>query len=567
VLELIPSEVNVLVVGAGPVGLAMAVELYRHGVQCALIDDDEGPTPLNESRALGIQARTQEVFRQLGVVDQVLAEGRPMRGAGIYSNGKRIARLEFELGKIQSAYIHPIILAQSRTERILVDRLAALGGSVAWHTALEGFTQDTDGVSAQVAGPAGARREVRARWLVGCDGSRSAVRHGLGLSFEGGEYEEVFLIADVHIDWSMPDDEIHMELTPEGPLIAFPLPEPGRWRLVDTTGLVDAKEPDSIVARFRDLLTRYVAPGASVDESSWTSSFHIHRRVVNSYRVGRCFVAGDAAHLHSPAGGQGMNTGIQDAFNLAWKLALVLRGLGREVLLDSYNVERRPVAVSVLKGSDRLTRLVTLHNPLARSFRNRLLSLLSGLATVRRTASVQLSELAVNYRGGPIVAEDQGGWLAALGSGLEAARSQHAFGFGPHPGDRLPDVALRPELQANPAWDRLSSALTGPHHHLLFFEGLAAKPSTPTDWKTIEAMIDSKYQDIILQLHVMIVASASRSLPRQGKVLIDPDGSLHRDYGARSACLYLLRPDGYIGYRALPPDASRLRAYLERLLI
>ncbi len=156
---------------------------------------------------------------------------------------------------------------------------------------------------------------------------------------------------------------------------------------------------------------------------------------------------------------------------------------------------------------------------------------------------------------------------AALGSGLEAARSQHAFGFGPHPGDRSPDVALRLELQANPAWDRLSSALTGPHHHLLFFEGLAAKPSTPTGWKTIEAIIDSKYHDIILQWNVKIVASASRSLSRRGKVLIDPDGSLHRGYGARSACLYLLRPDGYIGYRALPPDASRLRAYLERLLI
>ncbi len=136
---------------------------------------------------------------------------------------------------------------------------------------------------------------------------------------------------------------------------------------------------------------------------------------------------------------------------------------------------------------------------------------------MRRTASVQLSELAISYRGGPIVAEDQGGWLAALGSGPEAARSQHAFGFGPHPGDRSPDVALRPELQANPAWDRLSSALAGPHHHLLFFEGLAAKPSTPTDWKTIEAMIGSKYQDIVLPLHVMIVASARRSLPRQGK--------------------------------------------------
>jgi 2-polyprenyl-6-methoxyphenol hydroxylase-like FAD-dependent oxidoreductase len=187
-------------------------------------------------------------------------------------------------------------------------------------------------------------------------------------------------------------------------LIAFPLPESGRWRLVDTTGVVDAKDPGSIVARFRDLLSRHVAPGTAVDASSWTSSFHIHRRVVNSFRVGRSFVAGDAAHVHSPAGGQGMNTGIQDAFNLAWKLALVTKGLGREVLLDSYNAERRPVAVSVLRGTDLLTRLVTLHNPLARGLHNRLLTPLSRLATVRRTATVRLSELAVNYRESPIVA-------------------------------------------------------------------------------------------------------------------------------------------------------------------
>ena len=142
-LKAIPSEVNVLVVGTGPVGLTMAIELHRHGVECTLIDDDEGPTPLNESRALGIQARTQEVFRQLGVIDQVLADGRPVRGAGIYSHGKRIAGFQFELGKIQSAYTHPIILAQSWTERILIDRLAAGGGSVAWHRPLESFTQDS----------------------------------------------------------------------------------------------------------------------------------------------------------------------------------------------------------------------------------------------------------------------------------------------------------------------------------------------------------------------------------------------------------------------------------------
>ena len=176
-------------------------------------------------------------------------------------------------------------------------------------------------------------------------------------------------------------------------------------------------------------------------------------------------------------------------------------------------------------------------------------------------------QLAVNYRGSPIVAENRGGWLAALGSGREAARSQHAFGTGPHPGDRSPDVALRPEPRANTTWDRLSSALTGPHHHLLFFEGLAAKPPTLTDWKTIEAMIESKYQYLILPWHDDDWGVPEPEFTAAGEFLIDPDGSLHRGYGARSACLYLLRPDGYIGYRALPPDAPRLRAYLERLLI
>jgi 2-polyprenyl-6-methoxyphenol hydroxylase-like FAD-dependent oxidoreductase len=385
----------------------MAVELSRHGARFALIDDDEGPTPLHESRALGIQARTQEVLRRLGVVDKVLAEGRLIRGAGIYSEDKRIAGIEFDPGGVQSAYTRPIVLAQSRTVRILIDRLATLGGSVAWRTKLYSLTQDSNGVSVQLAGPSEVRQEIRAGWLVGCDGSRSAVRRELGLAFEGEEYEELFLIADVQINWPMPEDEFVIDLTVEGPLVAFPFPEPGRWRLVDTTGLVNSKDPESIVGRFRELLNHHIAPGVSVSEPSWTSAFRIHRRVVNSYRVGRCFVAGNAAHVHSPAGGQGMNTGIQDAFNLAWKLALVTKGLGRDLLLDSYNAERRPVALSVLRGTDLLTRMVTLHNPVARGLRNRLLFSLSSLSTLRRKASVQLSELAVNYRQSPIVGEDK----------------------------------------------------------------------------------------------------------------------------------------------------------------
>jgi 2-polyprenyl-6-methoxyphenol hydroxylase-like FAD-dependent oxidoreductase len=171
-----------------------------------------------------------------------------------------------------------------------------------------------------------------------------------------------------------------------------------RSRLAESTGVANSKDPDSIVVHFRELLSHYVAPGISVSEPSWTSTFHIHRRVVNSYRVGRCFVAGDAANMHSSAGGQGMNTGIQDAFNLAWKLALVIKGSGSDLLLDSYNAECRSVGYSALRGTDLLTRTVALCNPVARGLRNQLLSSLSSLASVRRKATVHLSELTVNRR-------------------------------------------------------------------------------------------------------------------------------------------------------------------------
>ena len=554
-------DTEVLVVGAGPVGLTMACELHRHGVPCLVVDRNGGPTPMEESRALGVQARTLEVFRAVGVIDPVLALGRKIHGMGAYADGVRLLHLSFDLDDLDTPYPYIIGLPQSQTERILLDRLAEHGGSVRRGAALEGFAQDEGGVTATLADGSGGRVEVRARWLIGCDGARSVVRKGLGLTFEGGEYEERFLIADLRVGWAMPEDEGVIHLTPEGPLIGLPLPGTHRWRLIDATGMVDSDDPGRIVERFRELVDRYVQPDAAVEDPAWTSAFHLHRRVVDRFRAGRCFVAGDAAHLHSPAGGQGMNTGIQDAFNLAWKLALVVRGRASESLLDSYEAERLPVARAVLKGTDRMTRLVTLRGHVSKEVRNALMAVLAEFDPFRRRVALGVSELAVAYRGSPIVAEDRAGLLHALRPhpGEPGLRDYLDFGSGPRPGDRAPDVPL--------GAIRLFDVLAEPRHTLLLFEGASTPPGPDADAPLLAAaeVIRAGHADSIRPYLVPHGERPASPSPWPGEVLPDPTGDLHRRYGADAACLYLIRPDGYVGYRAQPPDAEKLRAYLCRV--
>ncbi|MBV8229037.1 MAG: FAD-dependent monooxygenase [Planctomycetaceae bacterium] len=556
-------EAPVLVVGAGPVGLTLACELRRHGVACRIIDRNDGPTPLNESRALGIQARTMEVFRETGIADAVLARAKQFHGMSAFSAGRRVAHLSFDFEDLDTRYPHVFGLPQSITERLLIDRLAALGGAVERETSLTSFAQDGAGVTATLADSEGRTSEVRAGWIVGCDGSRSVVRETLDLRFEGGEYEELFLIADARVDWGMPvaEDEIAFFLTPEGPIVSFPFPEPGRWRLVDTTGLVEAKDQEGIVARFRDLITQHVSPGATITDPTWTSSFHIHRRVVDTYRVRRAFVAGDAAHLHSPAGGQGMNTGIQDASNLAWKLALVIGGKARDALLDSYSPERRSAVAGVLTGSDLATRAVTLRNELAKGVRDALMGVLGEFDLVRRKISRAISELAVAYRDSPIVAEDHQGLLHALIHRRDepGVRDVLDFASAPRPGDRAPDVPL--ESGGPLRW--LADFKHPTLHTLFLFPGAAGRGGDDR----LAAMIDlvrGRYADLI---HPALVARADTPATPPVEMVPDPKGEVHGRFGAHAACLYLIRPDGYIGYRALPPDPDALRAYLDRLFI
>lgn len=545
------ADAGVLVVGAGPVGLALACALRLQGVPCTVVDDGDGPTPLSESRALAVWARTLEVFDRLGVVGRVLSESQPVRRMNLHAGGRKLAELPLELAGLDTPYPVVVILPQGRTERALLDRLEGQGGGVDWRTKLTDLSQDATGVTATLEGPGGQARTARAGWLVGCDGARSAVRHALGLKFEGAEYEELFLLADVRVGWDLPGGEMHAMLQPGGGAIAaFPLPGADRWRLVDATGVLGTDDPAQIVGRFGEAIRASGHPEARVDDPSWTSAFRLHRRIADRFRVGRVFVAGDAAHIHSPAGGQGMNTGIQDAFNLAWKLALVNSGRASGRLLDSYQAERRPVAAQVLRMTDVMTRVVTLRNPVLRAVRNGLVGLLGEFAFVRRQGPLGLSELRLSYPNSPIVGEDR----------RRPVR-------GPGPGERAPDVMLGPGPDPDGPARWLSHHLDATRHHLLLFTGPGEFDAEPARLEAVGTLVADEFPDLIRPWLVTTGDAPPNGLKWADGVIPDPTGAAHRSYGAESPILYLIRPDGYVGYRALPPDPQALRRYvLQRVL-
>ena len=548
------SETAALVIGAGPVGLTMACELLRHGVSCRIIEQNEGPTPLTQSRALAVQARTLEALENVGATEPILAQGRKVHGLSGYHDGRRIVHLTFDLEALDTPYPFIITLPQGQTERILLDGLESRGGAVQWQTKLTSLENVAD-VRATLKGPDGTEEVVRARWLIGCDGARSTVRHNLNLSFQGSEYEETFVLVDVRIDWEQPDDEATLILNKGLQLGAFPLPERGRWRLVDPTGAVGTDNTQQAAERFQSLLNANGFPKARISDPVWASSFHIHRRVVDRFRVGNCLVAGDAAHIHSPAGGQGMNTGIQEACNLAWKIGLIHAGVARnpDELLDSFGAERRPIALDVLRGTDLVTRAVLLRNPILESLRNSLTSFMSEFDFVRQRVSVGISELGVNYRKSPIVAEDRPG----------------TFSFrdfpGPRAGDRVPDVPLHGTTSDGTT--RLFDLLKGTGHHLLLFEGDHSSASVHENLSTLARQVRERARAWIEPRIVIGAASKPETLTWDGPIVLDTDRSLHHRFGAGAPCLYLVRPDGYVGYRSEPADAEKLWAYLDRLFI
>ena len=410
---------EVVVVGAGPTGLATACALRAAGVDVRVIDAADGPACT--SRALGIQPRGAEVLARLGALGDLPSRCLPIRQVVVSVDGCELARLR--VGMPTRLVRRPgLLVGQTEIEDALRRRLAALGGHVEWGRRVSGPEQDGACVTLRVAGG-----PLRAGWVVGADGAHSAVRRGAGVAFPGVPLVERFLLADIDADLAadldLPRDAVAVWLRGEEMLGAFPLPDGAggrRWRL-----MAPAPAPvDDVLTALVGMLESHTGRPAPVSRAVWTSEFRIHRRLAETYRRGRVLLAGDAAHIHSPFGGQGLNTGIGDAENLAWKLTLVVRGHAGEALLDTYGAERRPVAAEVLAATSGLTGAVLGRGTTARLMRDHLLVPLLNRPAVQRLVWERASQLQITYRGGPLAPRS---W---------ALRS-------PRPGDRVPDLPCR----------------------------------------------------------------------------------------------------------------------------
>jgi 2-polyprenyl-6-methoxyphenol hydroxylase-like FAD-dependent oxidoreductase len=417
---------DVLIVGAGPTGLVLALWLTKAGTKVRIVDKTAGPG--TTSRALAVQARTLELYRQLDLTDAVVARGHRVPAGNFWIRGERKARIPLEdIGKGMTPYPFMQIFPQDEHEKLLIERLEALGVHVERQTELLNFTETTDGVIARLRGPDGSQHDHQARYLAGCDGARSKVRETIGTGFPGGTYRQVFYVADVDGEGPALDGELHIDLDQADFVAIFPLAGAGRARLIGTVRDERADRAETLT--FADISDHAIGQmKVSIRKVNWFSTYHVHHRVTQHFRKGRAFLAGDAAHIHSPAGGQGMNTGIGDAINLAWKLAAVAAGRAPEVLLDSYEAERIGFAWRLVASTDRAFTFATGQGRFAAFVRMHLAPIVIPTAfkfeAVRRFAFRTVSQTTINYRDSPLsrgsAGNVQGGdrlpWVQADGS-------------------------------------------------------------------------------------------------------------------------------------------------------
>jgi 2-polyprenyl-6-methoxyphenol hydroxylase-like FAD-dependent oxidoreductase len=539
-----------LIVGAGPTGLTLAIELARRGIPFRIIDRDaERPTT---SRAIGTQARTIEVFRLMGIPESALEPAARPQSLRFAERDRTLARVSLDQAADGSPRL--ISMDESDTERVLEERLEELGGRVERSMELTEFRVAGNRVAATVKGPGGTS-EIKAKFLDGADGAHSTVRREARIGFAGAAYPERFVLADLDLDWELSHDEGHIWIGDDGLVAVIPLPGQFRYRvIVPLPAAYATKEyrTEAEVAAEAETLLRQRS-GVSlrrIGDPVWASTFRIQRRQAEHYRRGAIFLAGDAAHVHSPVGGQGMNTGIQDAFNLGWKLALAARDQAAPGLLDTYEAERHPIARGVLRGTHWGTRIVLAQTSLMRALREFAIPAIVKLTPVRRSILAAASQLSIGYRGSPLAVdanqENAGGWLRRNTQGLRA-------------GDRIPDAALIDPRDNEPVilFDLISRGWA-----LLLFPGHNATSESIEMAERIAGHAHEAVGDAVRSYLVMDASSAGGT---DVNSLLDPAGEVSRNFGARDGLVALVRPDGYLGYRGRLDQPGELASYLARV--
>ena len=396
------TKTEVIIIGAGPTGLAFACQMIRYGIDFVIVDRKETTTPY--SKAIGVQARTLEIYEQIGLADKLIDLGWKAEGARLIVGGEVRGAIDFrDIGEGMSAYPYVLIVEQGKHESLIYNFIKSSGHDVRWQTELENLSHDDDGVTAVIKNPSGETERIEAKFLVGCDGAKSPVRHSLGLTFEGGTFERLFYVADVEIGWEFENDALMVFLMKNNLLAFFPMVGENRWRIVGTFPEEFAKdEGDVLYEEIEEQIKRDAELKLDITNLNWFSTYKVHARHVNKFSEGRCFLAGDAAHIHTPAGAQGMNTGIQDGYNLAWKLAMVLNGKAADKILESYNEERLENAENLLKTTDRFFNLVASPEPILSYLRMHVFPYVAGAAfsidAVKKFVFPRISQIGINYR-------------------------------------------------------------------------------------------------------------------------------------------------------------------------
>jgi 2-polyprenyl-6-methoxyphenol hydroxylase-like FAD-dependent oxidoreductase len=537
---------DVLIVGAGPTGLTAAIELARRGIACRVIDKRTEPSA-QADKAIGIHSRIMEIWEDIGIAREAMDIGVWLTGQTVFVNGRKTHQIDWDFPELPYGHLG---LPQYETERLLTNCLTGHGVSIEWGVELCGLVQDAAGVTAHVRRGDRDIEPIRASYVIGCDGAQSAVRELLGLTFEGGMgmFPQLFMLGDVEVEWSMPEGHLlrFVRLADNelrGMLVCVPLGGHRRYRVASLAprrlqeeigsgpvppGFSREYAPPAL-ADIQAAIDEIAPAGTKASNLRWSSIFRIKYGIVDRYRADRVFVAGDAAHLHPPAGGQGMNTGIQDAWNLGWKLALAVRGEAAPGLLDSYEAERRPAGKEIV---DRAVRI---------AFTDEI-----DMEDERRQFLTDM-QMTLSYAGSPLVGE--------------AMPVPGVPGAAPVPGDRAPDASgLRRTGVGHPL--RVFDLIRGTSHTLLLYADASVAEENVLRF---EALVGSLRELCAGQLSAYVLLSPEAPMPAglELPVLRDADDEVRVTYGVTGASAYLIRPDGHIGFRSSPVAATALRKHLE----
>jgi 2-polyprenyl-6-methoxyphenol hydroxylase-like FAD-dependent oxidoreductase len=510
------ADLDVFIAGAGPTGLAMAAEAARFGLRYRIVD--KAAHGALHSQALVVQARTLEQFERYELAQPAIASGRRLRRIRIYSDGARILEASFD--EIRGSYPFVLFLPQTETERLLTGHVEAQGGKIEREVALESFEERADAIACTLRHADGSQETLTAAYLIGADGAHSTVRRLLNFSFEGDAEPYTFFLGDLRVDGEVPGDELTVHLH-SGNVVFLGRMDDTHCRVI-IVGNESAAQRDPVAEDFQRAIDDAGIQNLRVSEPRWTAAFRVSERRTPAYSRGRVFLAGDATNIHSPVGGQGMNTGIQDAANLIWKIALVQTRRARPLLLDSYDRERKPVGDALVFETAGALRAATASNWLLERVRDGLLSRIGSLESVKQRLRDTISETGLNYSRSPIVCEcgDSGGLCA---------------------GDRAPDCEVRDETGAAL---RIFSLFKEPLHTALMIA-----PPPDADLSRF-AQVFSSYRDVM-----------------HGMVLVDGDEDFYAHYAPPGGSLYVIRPDGYVGFHGQPSDLEALEAWCSGLFL